>query len=257
MQASTAGRPEADAARRAAWEELDRARQAVGDVGARSWRSWRPWPWWTCSDQEQAWLAVHAAEAHLALARPEAAVRAELPELEAKVRARFRASDTRMTSWAETLTKSRDPATPLDRYAIREMKEALFERSDGGHARMRSFRNMLDHVWQAELLGALGGLLAVLAALQRLRGFRTLYNLPLVQALLKIPAGALTGLLGLVLMQGGVFFLEPQRGSALVAYVIFFGASHVITRLIDRKAGEIAETAADPEAASSGAAGGG
>lgn len=111
------------------------------------------------------------------------------------------------------------------------------------------------------LLGAAASLL-VLAAVQRLRSFRNPYILPLVQALLKIPAGALIGFaligfLGFVLMQDDVLFLEPQRGSALVAYVIFFGASQdVITRLIDRKARDIAE-AANPDAASSGSAGGG
>lgn len=106
------------------------------------------------------------------------------------------------------------------------------------------------------LLGAAASL-RVHAAVQQLRGFRNPYSLPLLQAPLRIPAGTLIGLLGFVLMQDDVFFLEPQRGTALVAYVTFFGAfQDVITRLIDRKAGEITE-ATEPDAASSGAAGGG
>lgn len=323
--------PAAKAARESARNELKRAREALGEGGGFS----RLRYWWTGSDQEQAWLAVHAAEVHLTLAEPEDAVRAELPALEAKIRAHFRKSDPAATAWIEALKKAREPATPptpVDRYLVREVKESLFTLSDGDHARIRSFRNilvlaaalvalatlvmalpatsdwiplcqpaeastsangtngdessatpneessgeteeededdgahgenqqddcLLDRVWQAELLGALGGLAAALAGIRRLRGFRNPYNLPLVQALLKIPSGALTGLLGVVLMQGGIVFLEPQSGGALVAYAVIFGAAQdVVTRLIDRQAGEIAKTV-DPRETDAGEAGGG
>lgn len=323
--------PEAKAARESARQELKRAREALGEGGGFS----RLRYWWTGSDQEQAWLAVHAAEVHLTLAEPEDAVRAELPALEAKIRAHLRKSDPAATAWIEALKKARQPTTPappLDRYLVRQVKESLFKLSDGDHARIRSFRNilvlaaalvtlatlvmalpatsdwiplcqaaegstlsssadedagtgtangesggqtgdedgddgaqgenqqddcLLDRVWQTELLGALGGLAAALAGIRRLRGFRNPYNLPLVQALLKIPSGALTGLLGVVLMQSGIVFLEPQSGGALVAYAVVFGAAQdVVTRLIDRQAGEIAKTV-DPRETDAGEAGGG
>jgi hypothetical protein len=300
-----------ESARAAARRELATARDALGEGGDGAVRRW-----WTGSDQEQAWLAVHAAEGHLVLAAPEDAVRAELPALEAKIRARLESSDPLRTAWIDVLTNARAQSGAVDRFAVRLMKETLFSASDGGHARTRSFRNVLvlvtvalvfaagllaipsvsnwipldtapaaaattavdgsdttggsedssagdstedddedgpmDRVWQVELLGAFGGLLAALGAIQRLRGFRNPYNLPLVQAFLKIPAGALTGLAGIVLMQSGVIFLEPQEGTALAAYAIFFGAAQdVITRLVDRKAREITETA-DPVGAGTG-----
>ncbi len=57
-----------------------RARAALGDDQKQSLLG-RPAYWLTGADQEQAWLAVHAAEVHLTLARPEDALRAELPAL--------------------------------------------------------------------------------------------------------------------------------------------------------------------------------
>lgn len=309
--------PVADVARAAVKAELARARDALGPGGEGGRRLWL---WWTGSDQEQAWLAVHAAEVQLTLAQRDEALRAELPVLEAKVRSRLKSRDALVTAWIELLAKARKSSDPVDRFAIRQMKETLYEVSDGGHVRTRSFRNILvvviailalavgvlaipqvsdwiplettassesdtdpageaaepnaegspeiqpadpdgtdstqeadsslDSVWQVELLGALGGLLAALSAVQRLRGFRNPYNLPLVQAVLKIPAGALTALTGLVLMQSGIIFLEPQEGAALGAYAIFFGAAQdVITRLVDRKAREITEITDPVEAA--------
>lgn len=116
----------------------------------------------------------------------------------------------------------------------------------------------LGSVWKVELLGALGGLLAALTALQRLRGYRNPYNLPFVQALLKIPAGALTALVGLIFMQSGILFLEPVTDiKELVAYAILFAvAQELITRLIDQKAKSIVE-AANPSSASGVEAGSG
>lgn len=108
----------------------------------------------------------------------------------------------------------------------------------------------VDTVWKVELLGAIGGLLAALAALQKLRGYRNPYNLPFVQALLKIPAGALTALIGTIIVQSGAFSIDPVDGNKLVAYVILFGvAQELVTRLIDQKANSIIE-AANPSTAS-------
>jgi len=267
----------------AAKAELAEAEKAI-EGGGGLLRA--PLRWWTGSDQEQAWLAVHGAETHLVLARPEEALRAEVATLQSRIPWSVPPSDPLRRAWTDALERAADASQPLDRYLLREIKETLLGRADATYVRMRSFRNILvvailvlalatgllaipsvsdwiplcpddgaagadtdcviDDVWQAELLGAVGGLLALLTSIQRLRGFRNPYNLPVFQALLKIPAGALTGLLGLVLMQSGILFLEPQLGNAAVAYVIFFGAAQdVITRLVDRKAGEIAGAAGE------------
>jgi hypothetical protein len=105
----------------------------------------------------------------------------------------------------------------------------------------------VDAVWQVQLLGALGGFVTALAALQKLRGYRNPYNLPLVQAAVRVPAGALTGLIGILILQSGAFQLDPAEGNTVVAYAIVFGAAQeLVTRLIDQKANSLIEAATPP-----------
>jgi hypothetical protein len=273
------------AALAAATREIERARYVV----TRKLSGWgrvnptRLVHWAYGADQETAWLALHTAETELTLARPEPAVRAEITGLLAKVDAYFSSKAEPGRGWTDMLTKQ-ETAPDLDRYAIREVTQAVFGESDQRFERMRSFRNILvaatfivaladaalaafpalmtdwlgvifcpttstscpvdNDVWKVELLGALGGLLIALATLQRLRGYRNPYALPFVQALLKIPAGALTGLIGTVIVQSGAFSIDPVSGNKLVAYVILFGAAQeTVTRLIDQKASSLVEAA--------------
>lgn len=75
--------------------------------------------------------------------------------------------------------------------------------------------------------------------------------------MLKIPAGALTALVGIVLMQSDILFLEAQAGTALAAYAIFFGiAQDVVTRLVDQRAREVTDSADPAEGGSDMPAGG-
>ena len=68
------------------------------------------------------------------------------------------------------------------------------------------------------LAGALGGLLAGVASLRNLEGSSAPYLLPMVMALLKVPAGALTGLLGILWMQHGLLgAFKPQSGGGILA----------------------------------------
>jgi hypothetical protein len=168
------------------------------------------------------------------------------------------------------------------------MRTASNEASDEAHGRIRSFRNVLlltgaalalalivvafvpagsgflplcssqsrggcPSIWQIELVGALGGLLAAVAALREHEGYRGPYGLPLTQSLLKIPSGALTGLLGAIWLQSGVLgAISPQSGARLFAYVAVFGfAQEAFTTFVDSQAGRVLGAAKSPNAAPS------
>jgi hypothetical protein len=160
------------------------------------------------------------------------------------------------------------------RELLRQIRRSLNEISDDAHGRVRNYRNIalgvtivlsfgmlgvafdapnqpwlpVTHglppwptIWQIELVGALGGLLAGVVAMRALEGFAGPYGLPVVMAALKIPAGALTGLLGALWMQNSVFgVLSPQDGLKVLAYVALFGyAQQAFTTFADRQAGQL------------------
>lgn len=99
--------------------------------------------------------------------------------------------------------------------------------------------------WQVELIGSLGGALAAVLALNRFSGFTDPASLPVTQALLRIPTAAVTGLVGVVLMQSSVLdALMPQSGTKVLAYAFLFGyAQEPLLRMIDRQAGKVMDPA--------------
>jgi hypothetical protein len=85
-------------------------------------------------------------------------------------------------------------------------------------------------------LGAVGGGLGALFAIRNLRGTSTPYGIPTALAVLKAPAGALTAVIGILLLAGGfvpgLSNLDSQR--QILAYALLFGyAQQLITRLVD------------------------
>ena len=90
-----------------------------------------------------------------------------------------------------------------------------------------------------ELLGLVAAGVAAAAALRRLEGTSTPFNLPAAAAVLKLPTGALTAVLGLVLMRGDfVPGLSALDSSAQVlAWAVVFGYSQeLFTRFADSRA---------------------
>jgi hypothetical protein len=90
-----------------------------------------------------------------------------------------------------------------------------------------------------EMVGLLAAAVAAGAALRRMRGTTTPFGVPVALALLKLPSGALTALLGLVLMRGGfVPGLSALDTSAqILAWAVVFGyAQQLFTRLVDNQA---------------------
>ncbi|MFG1610234.1 hypothetical protein [Actinoplanes sp. NPDC049265] len=102
-------------------------------------------------------------------------------------------------------------------------------------------------------LGALGGALGALIAIRRLRGTSTPYSVSTALAVLKVPSGALTAIIGMLLLAGGfvpgLTNLDSQR--QILAYALLFGlAQHLVTRVADNRAQQLMDNipSKDPEA---------
>lgn len=90
-----------------------------------------------------------------------------------------------------------------------------------------------------ELIGVVAAAIAAAAALRKIRGTSTPYSLPIALALLRLPTGALTALLGLMLMRGGFVpgLSDLDSSAQILAWAIVFGyAQEVFTRLVDTQA---------------------
>ena len=96
-----------------------------------------------------------------------------------------------------------------------------------------------------ELFGMLGGALAGSFAIRRTRLHSNSYGISLLIALLQLPAGALTAVVGVLLIRGQfipAFYLP--RSPALLAYAFVLGfASLLVTRSIYRQATILVESA--------------
>ncbi|MDA0163268.1 hypothetical protein OM076_23540 [Solirubrobacter ginsenosidimutans] len=90
-----------------------------------------------------------------------------------------------------------------------------------------------------EFAGLMAAAVVGIAALRGMRGSSTPYRVPIALLLLKLPAGAITAVVGLLLMRGGfVPGLSALDSSAqIIAWAIVFGAAQqLVTGLIDQRA---------------------
>ncbi|WP_247828967.1 hypothetical protein [Arthrobacter antioxidans] len=90
-----------------------------------------------------------------------------------------------------------------------------------------------------ESFGLIAAAVSGAASLRHVRGTSTPYGLPLALAILKLPAGALTAVLGLQLMRGGFVpgLSDLDNPAQIVAWAITFGAAQqLFTGLVDRQA---------------------
>jgi hypothetical protein len=93
-----------------------------------------------------------------------------------------------------------------------------------------------------EFLGLVAAAVATATALRKVRGTSTPYSLPAALALLKLPLGALTAVLGLILMRGDfVPGLSALDSSAqIIGWAVVFGyAQQAFTQVVDRKAQDL------------------
>ena len=85
----------------------------------------------------------------------------------------------------------------------------------------------------------LGSAVAATIAIRGLRGTSTPYAVPVALAALKLPAGAVTAFIGVLILRAkfvsGLPVLDSQ--SQILIYAILFGyAQQIVTGLIDRQA---------------------
>ena len=97
-----------------------------------------------------------------------------------------------------------------------------------------------------EIMGLIGAALAGAAALRGMRGTSIPYGVPLALAVLKLPTGALTAALGLLLMRGefvpGLTALDSP--AQIIAWAIVFGSSQqLFTRFVDQRGQSVLDSA--------------
>jgi hypothetical protein len=99
------------------------------------------------------------------------------------------------------------------------------------------------------IVGLLAAGLAGAFAVREIQGTSTPYSLPVSAAILKLPTGALTAIVGLLLMRGGfVPGLSALDTSAqIIAWAIVFGYSQqLLTRFVDQQANTVLQKVDEP-----------
>ncbi len=94
-------------------------------------------------------------------------------------------------------------------------------------------------IFLVELAGLSAAAVAAAAAIRSIRGSSEPHGLPIAVALLKLPTGAVTAVLGLLLMRGrfvpGLTALDTS--AQILAWALIFGyAQQLFTRLVDQQA---------------------
>jgi hypothetical protein len=95
-----------------------------------------------------------------------------------------------------------------------------------------------------ELVGLTAAAIAAAAAIRRIRGSSEPFGLPVALAALKLPTGAITAFLGLLLMRGrfvpGLTALDTS--AQILAWALVFGyAQQLFTRLVDQQGHTVLE----------------
>ena len=93
-----------------------------------------------------------------------------------------------------------------------------------------------------ELVGMLAAAVAAAAALRKIKGTSTPFSLPIALAVLRLPTGALTAFLGLLLMRGGFIpgLSDLDSPEQILAWAVIFGyAQELFTRLVDNQANTV------------------
>lgn len=233
---------------------------------------------YTGAAQERAWGAIHEADQLLTNVREDAEVRAEVLNLTQTIKERV-ASDKDRDDLIKALMDD-VKSNPMNKTGIAHLKRLLYKLSDEGYEAKRSFRNIVINMivfvsavagilavpgwfgddlfkpllavsgsspslWKVELVGAIAGLFVAIVALNKLADLRGPYNLQFVQAVLKIPMGALTGLIGAVIVRSGQLTIGPAtKPVVFFTWVFVFGAAQqLITRFVDKKAKTVLEDA--------------
>lgn len=102
------------------------------------------------------------------------------------------------------------------------------------------------------LIGLIAATVAAAASIRTIKGSSERYGIPLALAMLKLPTGAVTAFLGLMLMRGnfvpGLSALDST--AQIVAWALVFGfAQELFTRFVDQQGHSVLNTVRTPEEA--------
>ncbi|MEU6666805.1 hypothetical protein [Streptomyces sp. NPDC046727] len=103
-----------------------------------------------------------------------------------------------------------------------------------------------------ELVGLVAAGIASAASLRRIRGTSLPYDVPVVLALLKLPTGALTAVLGLLLMRGGFLpgLTALDSTAQIIAWSVVLGYSQqLFTKSVDSQGQAVLDAVRGPQSA--------
>jgi hypothetical protein len=263
-------------------ERLEVAKAATD--GADPWSQLKSW--WTGAAITEAWESVHNAELSLAGIESKQAVRATVPRLLAWVKSTIDDRDRRdlhaealkeQIDPATPLDRVKVRGALMDviaanrtRYGnLRVFRNVLIVVTGllaflivvaaGWHALNPSFLSLCpqgskscltvqprSEVALVALLGAIGGSLALAFGLAETASLPSRYDPKVWQAFLKPVTGAVTGVLGVMLIQAEFLVVTPagNKSYVLLVYAVIFGFSQqLFTRTVDKKADELSSPA--------------
>jgi hypothetical protein len=128
---------------------------------------------------------------------------------------------------------------PNERTFVCPLSETVIPRGDPAVQDVDEFESETassQDVLIVELVGLVAAALAGAIALRDMRGTSTPYAVPVALIVLKLPAGALTAVLGLLFMRGGFIpgLTALDTSAQILAWAVIFGyAQQVFTRLVD------------------------
>ena len=95
-----------------------------------------------------------------------------------------------------------------------------------------------------EILGLAGAAITAAAAIRKLEGTSTPFAVPLAALLLKLPTGAITALLGILLLRAGFGpSITTLTQAQVVAYALLFGASsQLFLQFVDKQANAVLDS---------------
>lgn len=124
---------------------------------------------------------------------------------------------------------------------VRESERALPEERLGAETERVVSRE--DYI-VVEFAGLVAAGIAAASALRKIRGTSTAFGIPVALAVLKLPTGALTAVLGLLLMRGGFIpgLTALDSSAQIIAWAIIFGYSQeLFTKFVDRRGQDVLE----------------
>lgn len=109
-------------------------------------------------------------------------------------------------------------------------------------------------IFLIEFIGLVAAAISGASSLRRVSGSSTPYNPAIALAIIKLPIGALTAVLGLMLLSGGIIpgLTALDTSGQILAWAIIFGASQqLFTGLVDQKAKTVLDNVGSNETTAS------